>query len=450
MPRRHRARIAGALVSGALASTLVATAPASLADPAERKRAVEQGIHDLEHALEGTSAELAAAATALHETERRLPAAEAELAAAQDALAEARAKDAELASRLKAATHAEAKAQETLRAGDADIAETERTLGQIASHAYREGTVSPGLAIALSASSPADFADRYVAVDTALRTQNGALARLHEQQALRAHSQARLDAVRDEVDRLKQEAAATVEAARAAEAEAAARKQEVEQLRARQAEALAVVEARKDEEMRRLDQLEAERSALEAELRRIEEERRRQQAAERERQAAAERERRAGGSGDSGSGASGSRAASRPPAAAAQSAGGALSMPVNARISSHYGYRIHPIYQTRRLHAGTDFAAPCGTPVRAAADGTVVRAGVNGGFGNQVVVSHGSVRGSGLATSYNHLQGYAVRSGSVARGQVIGYVGTTGTSTGCHLHLEVYVNGSTVDPMGWL
>lgn len=435
--------VARAVAAGAAGCLLLGPA-ASAAGPAERKQEVDQSIESLEHALEGTSAELAQAAVALRQTEARLPAAEAELAAAQERLAEARAKDAELASRLAAAEEAEAKANQALEAGDADIEETHETLGQIASQAYRGGTATPGLAIALSASSPSDFADRYMMIDTALRTQGEALADLREQQALRAHAEARLDAVRDEVERLRLEAAANLEVARAAEAEAAERKQEIEQLQARQRQALAVIEQRKAEEMQRLDRLEAERAALEAELRRLEAERRRaeeRERARREAEAAAEREREGRRSPPSSG-----RSADRPRAASSSG----LAYPLNAPVTSHYGYRIHPIYGTRRLHSGTDFGAACGTPVRAAASGSVVRAGVNGGYGNQVVLQHGSIRGSGVATSYNHLSRYAVRSGSVSQGEVIGYVGTTGTSTGCHLHFEVYVNGSATNPMGWL
>lgn len=132
------------------------------------------------------------------------------------------------------------------------------------------------------------------------------------------------------------------------------------------------------------------------------------------------------------------------------SSGSYLSDPVNARISSSFGYRIHPILGYRKLHAGTDFAASCGTPVRAAADGRVVSAGWGGGYGNLVVIAHGIVDGDSLATAYAHLSEYEVRSGSVSRGDVIGYIGTTGSSTGCHLHFETRVNGTAVDAMGYL
>jgi murein DD-endopeptidase MepM/ murein hydrolase activator NlpD len=97
-----------------------------------------------------------------------------------------------------------------------------------------------------------------------------------------------------------------------------------------------------------------------------------------------------------------------------------------------------------------DYGIPCGTPVYATAPGSVVSAGWAGGYGNRVVLDHGYVRGVGLATTYNHLSRIVVRGGRVGRGRLIGYSGTTGMSTGCHLHFEVLVNGSFVNPQRWM
>ncbi|HRW18950.1 MAG TPA: M23 family metallopeptidase [Dermatophilaceae bacterium] len=111
-------------------------------------------------------------------------------------------------------------------------------------------------------------------------------------------------------------------------------------------------------------------------------------------------------------------------------------------LTSPFGLRLHPISHVWKLHSGTDLAAACGTPVRAVKDGTVTAAGLFPSYGNRVVIDHGS----GLVTTYNHLQSYAAAPGLVVRqGQIIGYVGTTGNSTGCHLHFEVRVNEAFVD-----
>jgi murein DD-endopeptidase MepM/ murein hydrolase activator NlpD len=122
---------------------------------------------------------------------------------------------------------------------------------------------------------------------------------------------------------------------------------------------------------------------------------------------------------------------------------GGLMQPVPGRITSNYGLRMHPILGYSRMHRGIDFRAAHGTPILAAADGRVSRAGWAGGYGRQVRINHAS----GLATSYSHMSRIAVSPGaSVRRGQVIGYVGSTGLSTGPHLHYEMYRNGATINP----
>jgi len=129
---------------------------------------------------------------------------------------------------------------------------------------------------------------------------------------------------------------------------------------------------------------------------------------------------------------------------------GVLSRPVDAPVTSPFGPRVHPIFGDLRLHAGVDLSAPCGTPIRAAADGVVSHVGFDASGGWRLVVSHGTVQGATLQTSYLHAQGYVVRSGqAVVRGQVVGTVGSTGWSTGCHLHFSVKADGRQVDPEGW-
>lgn len=125
-----------------------------------------------------------------------------------------------------------------------------------------------------------------------------------------------------------------------------------------------------------------------------------------------------------------------------------LRMPVDfARISSHFNLsRRHPVLHTIRAHKGTDYAAPRGTPIKAAGDGKVIHASRKGGYGNTVILQHGQ----GIKTLYAHLHNFArgVRAGTrVKQGQVIGYVGTTGLSTGPHLHYEFHVNGVPRNPM---
>ncbi|OYY78335.1 MAG: hypothetical protein B7Y43_07710 [Sphingomonas sp. 28-62-20] len=122
---------------------------------------------------------------------------------------------------------------------------------------------------------------------------------------------------------------------------------------------------------------------------------------------------------------------------------GVMSMPVAGHLTSSYGMRFHPIMRMMRMHKGMDFGAPYGAPIRAAMDGIVTLAGRTSGYGNFVKLTHGG----GLATGYGHMSRIAVRSGTrVAQGQIIGYVGSTGMSTGPHLHYEVWRNGVSINP----
>lgn len=165
--------------------------------------------------------------------------------------------------------------------------------------------------------------------------------------------------------------------------------------------------------------LQAESAQVEAELRRMHEEERRR----------AEAEQRAG------------RSAER------EEAPSQLARPSNGPITSRYGYREHPVFGGQRFHAGIDFGAPNGAPVRSGEAGRVVSAGWRGGYGNAIVIDHGG----GLATLYAHLSSLGVSSGEqVSRGQTIGGVGSTGYSTGPHLHFEVRVDGEPRDPMPYL
>lgn len=129
--------------------------------------------------------------------------------------------------------------------------------------------------------------------------------------------------------------------------------------------------------------------------------------------------------------------------------GGVMSWPVpgHTRISSPYGYRIHPVFKTKKLHTGIDIPASRGTNVIAAADGTVIYSGSLGGYGKVIMIDHGG----GIVTLYGHNSSLVVSEGTeVQKGDTIAKIGSTGISTGPHCHFEVRKNGSYVDPIPWL
>jgi murein DD-endopeptidase MepM/ murein hydrolase activator NlpD len=127
-----------------------------------------------------------------------------------------------------------------------------------------------------------------------------------------------------------------------------------------------------------------------------------------------------------------------------QPSAAAMLWPVRAPITSGFGYRYHPILHFSRMHSGIDFGASWGSPIVAAADGQVATAGFAGGYGRQVQIAHAG----GISTSYSHLSSMVVSPGSFVRqGQLIGYVGSSGLSTGPHLHYEVHRGGQAVNPL---
>ena len=119
---------------------------------------------------------------------------------------------------------------------------------------------------------------------------------------------------------------------------------------------------------------------------------------------------------------------------------------INAKFTSGYGLRYHPILGYTRPHTGVDWAAPIGTPIFAAGNGVIIKAGWDSGYGRRIEIEHAN----GYVTTYNHMSGFArgaIEGAKVHQGQVIGYLGQTGLATGPHLHYEVLVNGHFVDPM---
>ena len=128
-----------------------------------------------------------------------------------------------------------------------------------------------------------------------------------------------------------------------------------------------------------------------------------------------------------------------------------MSKPANGWYSSYFGYRTTPVLGYSEFHDGLDIAASCGSPLYAAADGWVTEMYYGSGWGWKLTIDNGWINGVQVSTGYNHAQGYIVSPGQwVSRGQVVGYTGTTGLSTGCHLHFHTWINGQVSDPLNYL
>jgi murein DD-endopeptidase MepM/ murein hydrolase activator NlpD len=402
-------------------------APAEASDPRARKHRVDRALQNLKADMDETSAALRHAANALHAAESKLPAARARVARVHGQLVAAQARDRLLGEQLQVAKAEVARAQGQIDDTLASIMASHKLIGRIARSSYQDGGMGE-LAVVLQSQSPDEFATRLVLVQNAMRSEGNVLTGLAESRANLAAQRATLVAKRQQVAAMKRQQEALVRKITGLQSQAIDAQHQVESLISARAAAVAEIEREKRAEEARAASMRAESARLGQIL----------AARARAARLAAARARAAGRSSYS-------------------SGGGALSYPVNAGITSPYGMRTNPVTGIYKLHDGTDFGVGCGTPVHAAASGTVIQTALTIGYGNQLVIDHGVIRGAGVATSYNHLMSFTRGYGAhVSRGDVIGYSGGgegmygAGYSTGCHLHFMVYVNGGTVDPMGWL
>jgi murein DD-endopeptidase MepM/ murein hydrolase activator NlpD len=427
----------------------VPSAAHAATDPGVEKRRVDAKVDALKGDVEDTSAALKSAYARLQGTKAKLPAARDVLAKAQAAAAAADQANTVAAQELEVARANERKAQADLERTTKAVASGRKRLAQFAAQIYQEQGFGQ-LDVALSSTDPQQFADRIALVDTVMDVQGQTMEQL-------ATEQAGLTALEDHLSALRADSAAKKKAAeealaRAESARGAAEKAkaDLDALAASQQQQATDYEDQLAADKKQLAAMQAEQSRLGKILaQRAAEARRR--AAEARRKAAAAAARRAAAAARNHSGGSSGGSTSGGGGGGSQSSTGFLSRPVAIGwVSSEFGMRFHPLLHYWRLHAGRDYAVPCGTPVYAAAPGTVIQAGWTTGYGNRIVIDHGLRGDVGLATTYNHLTSIVVGGGHVNRGQLIAYSGTTGTSTGCHLHFETMENGTFVDPRRWL
>ena len=459
--RNLRRSFAALLVVGLVAVAAPAPAGADTLDDLREKKeaaqkarsAAEKEIGNLEEDLEDTDADMAAAYVELKRVEALLPVAQAELDEAVATHTKAQAAADALGERLEDAKSQESLLVTQVQEQHAAATTTRASIAELARRAYRGEGRADSLGLVVGASSTEDFVDRYTLSQTALRAQTNSLTDLQQAEATSRNAQARLAGVREQITSLKTEADAAVVAAQEAKGAAEQKKQEVAALVSSQQAQLAKIENRKAQQLAAKAQKEADAKALESEIQKVigltqKEKARLAAIRAAERKAAEEAAKKAAEDAKKNASAPPADLSSNNPTSSTKF----LAYPTkNVHITSSYGYRLHPVLGYVRLHAGTDFRAYCGTPIYAAAAGTVQWARYVSGFGNQVLINHGTVAGANLMTSYNHFSKFAVATGqSVSKGQLVGYSGTTGTSTACHLHFEVYVNGSTVNPMSML
>jgi murein DD-endopeptidase MepM/ murein hydrolase activator NlpD len=408
---------------------LVATATLLWATPAYAQREDDKARVDADLArtqatLEGATERAQQAAAQYTIANAKLPAAQNLLANARDKLATSKAAAKRADRDSAAAAAAQAQANKGYDEAAAKVEDANAHVTEFVTRTY-QGSRFLALNSLLDSGSPSEFATRVGYLDHVAA---------HERQAVDALTSARLEAknrsnaaqvARQKADAARDAARRALSESQSAAAVAEQAAADVQNLVHQRQQAAAVADQERGAVLARYNALKAESERIAAELR-----------------AAAEQAARAGSRGGGGG----------PPVVAPPVRGGAFFlMPTRGFKSSDFGQRYDPYYRVWQLHAGTDIAAPMGQAIYAAADGRVVKAGWNGGYGNYTCISHGSYEGRDLATCYAHQSQMMVSPGqSVRRGQVIGRIGSTGASTGAHLHFEVRRAGTPVNPLSWL
>jgi murein DD-endopeptidase MepM/ murein hydrolase activator NlpD len=431
--RRRRRSASVVLLVGLLAVGLSAPSPGSASPGSPDGSHARDREHRLDSRIDSQSTDVDDVSAQLLQAQGRLDAAVGDLAAARSRLADLRGQvrvairvDRRMQTRLEQAVVRLRDARADVRRGQGDVEAKRSALVGYAVSSYQNGGLDAyGLGMALDSGGPQQAVDGMQDVATMLNKQTVDLQELQAMKVLLTLTEQRVEATKDDVAQQRRAAADNLALKRSLESQATVAERQVRSrvldLRTQRQQ----LAAAKAVEVRRLNELQAERHRVELRLQRVAEQRAREH----------------------------NTTISTPPTTTVtENDGGYLSYPVkDTYITSPYGMRMHPILHIWKLHDGTDFHADCGTPVYAAAGGTVTEEYYNSGYGNRVIMDNGYVNGVSLATSYNHLTSFVAGVGQhVARGQLIAYSGTTGYSTGCHLHFMVYVNGATVDPMTWL
>jgi murein DD-endopeptidase MepM/ murein hydrolase activator NlpD len=429
------------VIASALALTLLGP-QASADDLTTQRSRVKQQIAKTRSDLNESTKALSAAAVAVDKAQNKLDSATAKLSTTREELAAAKAKDVAMAAKLQQARADLAAAVTAVAAGQARLDAEQAKAGQMIRDQYQQQTNLMPIAVLVDPNATQDLQTRLQWSTTLFDSTQAQIDRLtliqHQLNAARIR-QAELEA---KVAAARDEAAANLKIKKALESQAAAEEDSVAQL-VRQRKA-AEDEAAHDvaQDKARYAQLIKERASVERRIvARIA-----KAAAERKRAA----ERKANAVRRSQSKAKQSQRSAHVRRSSLASAGHGFSFPVPARITSPFGMRFHPVLRYWKLHDGTDLGAGCGTPIRAPRAGRVAERYYNVGYGNRLMIDHGYFGGRYVTTGYNHASRYIVRVGQrVHKGQVIGYVGSTGFSTGCHLHLMVWINGRLRNPMTW-
>ena len=366
---------------------------------------IDKKVAEASEALTEASKAVTAAAESLKDAQAKLPAAREAMSIAATKEAEATAVYNKAASELAAAKVAYTAALSKVTSKEAEISQLQKKVDQFARSVYQQGPTSQW-EIILESTSPSDLTVRLQNIKAVSLSTSKSLDDLQSAKQQLTSDAAAAEEVRLDMQRVADIASQALIDAQNAADRAASAKSEVDKLVKQESAALKVAEDDKAEVQKQYNELRAEQIRIAALSK-----------------------------------AAGSQGPVDPQAT------GPLSWPLPGRAAGGgVGWRVHPVYKYKSCHTGVDSGAPKGTPIRAAADGVVLSTTVSRAYGNMTLIDHGG----GMVTMYAHQSQFAVSPGQVVDNQdVIGYVGSTGFSTGPHLHFEVHLNGVPYNPMGW-
>jgi murein DD-endopeptidase MepM/ murein hydrolase activator NlpD len=404
-----------AVVAGLLGILLISPAPAT-ADPTQDKQRVDQQIAQISAELETASSQVQQAAVSYTEAVAAIPAAETAVADARGQVIGAQAAARTAQRQARTAQQDAAAADSRYLAASAEEEQARAEVNSFTTQIYR-GADLMMLDAAVQTQNPTDFLGDLGYLERIVDKRQKAVSQYSARRAAAKRQCVQADQARSRATTAEQAAKQALERARAKQRTAEQVQTKLQNLVKQRETALAEAESQRGTVVAQLDALNAESDRLAAQLR---------QAAENERRSSA---------GDG-------RGISR-----SDPGQGKFLKPVDGWLSSPFGMRLHPIYKVWRFHSGIDLAAASGTPIYATASGRVVTAGWSGGYGQYTCVYHED----GVSSCYAHQSQIDVSVGQwVQRGQQIGRVGTTGASTGCHLHFEIRIDGQPVDPLQWI
>lgn len=366
---------------------------------------IDKQVAEASEALTEASEAVVAAAESLKDAQAKLPAARETMSLATAKEAEAAGVYRTAAGELVSAKLAYATALSKVTSKEAEISQLQKKVDQFARSVYQQGPTSQW-EIILESTSPSDLTVRLQNIKAVSLSTSKSLDNLLGAKEQLVSDAAAAEDVRLEMQRVADIASQALIDAQNAADKAAAAKVEVDKLVKQEASALKIAEDDKAEVQKQYDELRAEQLRIAALAK-----------------------------------AAGTQGPVDPQAT------GPLSWPLPGRAAGgSVGWRIHPVYKYKSCHTGVDSGAPSGTPIRAAASGVVLSTTVSRAYGNMTLIDHGD----GMVTMYAHQSQFGVSPGQAIGNQdVIGYVGSTGFSTGPHLHFEVHLNGVPYNPMGW-